>query len=121
MAKYAQWITHKGKRLLFVNCAGLREAEYLLALDELKQAILKENAPSSVLFDLTRTQVTSAALGKAKEVTAAIKAAGIPYERHAVVGMSEVMKSAVSLTARSIHFADTIEEGKEWLVKEAGK
>ena len=40
MGKYAQWITHKGRRILFVNVAGLREADYIAALEELKQALL---------------------------------------------------------------------------------
>ena len=40
VGKYAQWITHKGERILFVNVAGLREAEYIAALEELKQALL---------------------------------------------------------------------------------
>ena len=38
--KYAQRITQKGERILFVNVAGLREAEYIAALEELKQALL---------------------------------------------------------------------------------
>ena len=42
MAKYAQFITYKGKRMLFVNAAGLPEAECLVAFEELKQALIKE-------------------------------------------------------------------------------
>ena len=38
--RYVQWTTHKGERILFVNVAGLREAEYIAALEELKQALL---------------------------------------------------------------------------------
>ena len=42
MGKNVQWITHKGKRILFLNAAGMREAEYAAAIDELKQELLKE-------------------------------------------------------------------------------
>jgi len=44
--KYAQFITHKGKRILFVNAARLPEEECLEAFEEMKQAILKEGKGS---------------------------------------------------------------------------
>ncbi len=39
MAEYTQFITHKGKRMLFVNGAGLEEAEILAAFEEMKHAV----------------------------------------------------------------------------------
>ncbi len=42
MGKYTQWITHKGKRILFVNGGRLSEAEYMAAMEEMKQVLLKE-------------------------------------------------------------------------------
>lgn len=115
MAKYVQWITHKGKRMLFVNCAGLKEAEYLKALQEYQQAMLQQRSATLVLVDLTRTEITTATMNRAKEMTSAVQAAGVPFGPNAVVGMSKVMKSVASLSARQVHFADTVEEGKEWL------
>ena len=44
MSKYTQWITHKGKRMLFVNGPGLPEAQYIEAMEEMKQEILKEKS-----------------------------------------------------------------------------
>ncbi len=116
MAKYVQWTTHKGKSILFVNCAGLKEAEYLKALQEFQQAMLQERSAPLVLIDLTRTQITTATMNRAKELTSAAQAAGVPFGPNAVVGMSKVMKSVATLSARQTHFADTVEEGKEWLV-----
>ena len=118
MAKYVQWIAHKGKRILFVNCAGLKEAEYLKALQEYQQAMLQERSAPLVLVDLTRTEITTTTMNRAKEMTSAVKAAGVPFGPNVVVGMSKVMKSVATLSARQTYFTDTIEQGKEWLVQQ---
>jgi hypothetical protein len=111
----------KGKGILFVNVAGQREAEYIAALEELRQELLKERAVASVLVDLSRTEMMPATVKKAKEVTAATKAAGIPFGPNAIVGMTGLQKSVADLSARMLHFADSIEEGKEWPVKQDDK
>jgi hypothetical protein len=121
MAKYAQWITHKGKRILFVNGAGLSEAECLIAFEEMKQAILKEGVGVLVLVDMTHLKMTKAVVDKAKEATAATKAVGIKDKPNAVVGLTGLQKAVAQLFGRENHFADTIDEAKEWLVKEDDK
>jgi hypothetical protein len=121
MGKYVQWITYKGKRILFLNGAGLREAEYMAAMEELKQEILKEREGAMVLVDATKTEMTTPAVNKAKEVAAATKAKGIPDRPGVVVGLSGLKRAVAQLFGRGIHFASTIEEGKEWLVKEDEK
>jgi hypothetical protein len=121
MGKYAQWITHKGKRILFVNATGLSEAECLIALEEMKQALLKEGAGSLVLVDMTHLDMTTAIVNKAKEATAATKVAGIKDRPNAVVGLTGLQKAVAQLFGRGVHFADTIDQAKEWLVKEDNK
>lgn len=121
MGKYVQWITHKGKRMLFVNGAGLSEAEYIAAMEEMKQEILKERDGAMVLVDATKTEMTTPTVDKAKEVAAATKAKGIPDRPGVVVGLSGLKRAVAQLFGRGIHFASTIEEGKEWLVKEDDK
>jgi hypothetical protein len=118
MGKYAQWITHKGKRILFVNGAGLSEAECLIAFEEMKQAILKEGTGVLVLVDVSHLKMTKAVIDKAKEATAATKAAGIKDKPNAVVGLTGIQKAVAQLFARENHCADTVDEAKEWLVKE---
>ena len=71
MGKYVQWITHKGKRILLVNGAGLHEAEYIAAMEEMKHEILKEREGAMVLVDATKTEMTTPTVNKAKEVAAA--------------------------------------------------
>jgi hypothetical protein len=121
MGKYVRWITHKGKRILFVNGAGLSEAEYIAAMEEMKQEILKERDGAMVLVDATKTEMTTPTVDKAKEVAAATKAKGIPDRPGVVVGLSGLKRAVAQLFGRGIHFASTIEEGKEWLVKEDDK
>jgi hypothetical protein len=121
MGKYAQWITHKGKRMLFVNGAGLSEAECLIAFEEMKQALLKEGTGVLVLVDVSHLGMTRALVNKAKEATEATKAIGIKDKPNAVVGLTGVQKAVAQLFGREIHFADSVEEAKEWLVKEDDK
>jgi len=121
MGKYAQWITHKGKRILFVNGARLSEAECLIAFEEMKQTILKEGTGVLVLVDVSHLKMTKALVDKAKEATAATKAIGIKDKPNAVVGLTGVQKAVAQLFGREIHFADSVEEAKEWLVKEDDK
>ncbi len=122
MAKYAQFITHKGKRILFVNAAGLPETECLVAFEEMKQALLKEGKAFLVVVDLTGLANTSAIVKKAKEVMAATKAAGIKDKPSAVVGLSRLQKTVVQMFAtRTTHVFDSVDQAKEWLVQEDDK
>ena len=121
MGKYAQWITHKGKRILFLNAKGLREAEYITALEEMRQELLKEREGALVLVDSTGTKMTTLAVNKAKEASAATKAEGLPQMPSVVVGLTGLQRAVAQLLRRDLYFAETVEEGKEWLVKEDKK
>ncbi|MDM8001119.1 MAG: hypothetical protein QUS33_14315 [Dehalococcoidia bacterium] len=121
MAKYVQWITHKGKRILFLNAKGLREAEYMVAQEELKQALLKERKSTMVLVDATGTEMTTKTTNKAKEVAAATAAEGIPDGPSVVVGLTGLQRAVAQLFGRGVHFASSLDEGKEWLVKQDEK
>ena len=121
MGKNVQWITHKGKRILFLNAAGMREAEYAAAIDELKQELLKERDGALVLVDATKTEMTTLTTNKAKELAASTKAKGIPDRPSVVVGLTGLQKAVAQLFGRGAHFSGSIEEAKEWLVKEDDK
>jgi hypothetical protein len=121
MGKYVQWTTHKGKRILFLNAKELREAEYMAAMEEMKQELLKERDGTLVLVDATKTEMTTLTTNKAKEVAAATKAKGIPDKPSVVVGLTGLQRAVAQLFGRGIHFSSTIEEAKEWLVKEDDK
>lgn len=121
MAKYAQWITYKGKRILFINAARRGEAEIIEAFEEMKQELLKERAGALVLVDISGIDMTTALINKAKEVTAITKEKGIPDRPNVVVGLTGLQKAVAQLFGRGVHFADTVDEAKEWLVKEDDK
>jgi hypothetical protein len=121
LGKYAQFITHKGKRILLVNGPGLSESQYIEAMEEMKQEILKEKDGVMVLVNVTGIEMTKAVIDKSKEVDKATKEAGIPLRGNVVVGLSRLQKAVAQLFGRGVHFVDTVEQAKEWLVKENDK
>jgi hypothetical protein len=122
MGKYVEFMSYKGKRILCVNSAGLSEAECLTAFEEMKQALLKEGTGVLVLADVTHLKMSKAVVDKAKEAVAATKAIGIEDKPNAVVGLTGLQKAVAQLFAsQKIYYADTLEQAKEWLVKEDDK
>ena len=123
MGKYTQWIEHKGKRILFLNAARLEEADTLSAFEELKQELLKERpGPLPLtLVDISGVDMTIRVARKAREVVADTAAPGVRDAPNATVGMTGMQKATAQLFARNTAFPDTIEEGKEWLVREDDK
>ncbi len=121
MGKYVQWIEHKGVRIIFLNGKGLNEADNFSAQEELKEELLRDRSSPPVLVDLSKTAMTQKTANKSKEVAAATKAAGLPDGPTAVVGLNKLQKAVAQLFSRGSHFFDSIEEAKEWLVREESK
>ena len=121
MGKHVQWIEHKGVRIIFLNGKGLNEADNFSAQEELKEELLRDRSSPPVLVDLSKTAMTQKTANKSKEVAAATKAAGLPDGPTAVVGLNKLQKAVAQLFSRGSHFFDSIEEAKEWLVKEENK
>jgi hypothetical protein len=125
MGKYVTRITHKGKEILLLDARGLQEEDYLAAWDELQQEFLKDRKGSLVLIDATGAAMTPATVNKAKQMAAAGEAIGVPDRGSAFVGLTGLQKSTAQLIAKGMglnaHFSSTVEEAKEWLVKEDGK
>jgi hypothetical protein len=121
LGKHAQFITHKGKRILLVNGPGLSESQYIEAMEEMKQEILKEKDGVMVLVNVTGIEMTKAVIDKSKEVDKATKEVGIEDKPSAAVGLTGLQKAVAQLFARGTHWTATIEEAKEWLVKEDDK
>ena len=121
MGKHVQWIEHEGVRIIFLNGKGLNEADNFSAQEELKEELLRDRSSPPVLVDLSKTAMTQKTANKSKEVAAATKAAGLPDGPTAVVGLNKLQKAVAQLFSRGSHFFDSIEEAKEWLVKEENK
>ena len=121
MRKYVEWITYKGKRILVVNGPGLKEAQYIEAMEEMKQEVLKEKDGALVLANMSGLDMTKAVVNKSREVVNATKEAGIPNRANVVVGLTGLQKAVAQLFGRGVHFVDTVEQAKELLVKEDDK
>jgi hypothetical protein len=122
MAKYVSRITYKGKEMLFMNARGVNEEEAIAAWEEMRQEILKKQNTRLTLIDGTDIAITPAILRKAKEASSG---EADPDSRAVFVGMTPIQRSTAELIARgmhlNVHFCNTLEEGKEWLVKEDNK
>ncbi len=122
MAKYVSRITYKGKEMLFMNARGVNEEEAIAAWEEMRQEILKKENTRLTLIDGTDIAITPAILRKAKEASSG---EANPDSRAVFVGMTPIQRSTAELIARgmhlNVHFCNTLEEGKEWLVKEDNK
>jgi hypothetical protein len=120
MGKYVNRITYKGREILFMNVANMEEKECMEAWEEGKQELLKEQKACLALVDVTHTHVSVALVNKAREGATSLKKN--PANRVVFVGMSSLQKSTAQLHTRTVgiraHFCSTLEEGKEWLVKE---
>jgi predicted HAD superfamily phosphohydrolase YqeG len=104
-----------------LNGKGLAEAENFEAQEELKQELLKDRSSPPVLVDLSNTVMTQKTSGKSKEVAAATKAIGMPDGPTAVVGLNKLQKAVAQLFGRGSHYFDSLDQAKEWLVKEDKK
>ncbi len=123
MGKYVSRITYKGKEMLFMNARGVNEQQAIEAWEEMKQAIPKNRDLHLTLIDGTDIAITPAILRKAKESSGGGQAD--PNSRAVFVGMTPIQRSTAELIAKgmrlNVHFCNTLEEGKEWLLKEDAK
>ncbi|MEI2688373.1 MAG: hypothetical protein V9H69_01130 [Anaerolineae bacterium] len=120
MSVRVQWIEHQGHSILYSNYAGLSEADYLHAMEETQHHVLGCPAGSTVLTvtDVSHGQSSRAIAAKANELAAAAKAAGITTI-DAVVGVGRLQRSIAQAVRRDLHFAGSLEDANDWLVRQA--
>jgi hypothetical protein len=70
---------------------------------------------------VTGTKLTKAFVNKAKEVTAALEKTPGWGRFSALVGITGLQKAVAQLFSKGVYHANSMEEAKEWLVKEADK
>ena len=121
MGKYVNWITYKNKRILTVDLARQGEAEIIAGMEEMKQELFKDRSAPLVLIDITGIDMTTAVINKAKELTAVTKEAGLEDGPNVIVGLTGLQKAVAQLFARNVHFSGSVEEAREWLVKQDDK
>jgi hypothetical protein len=121
MGKYAKWITYKDKRILTVDVARHSEAEIIAGLEEMKQELFKDRTGPLLLIDISGIDMTTAVINKAKELTAVTKDVGIQDGPNVIVGLTGLQKAVAQLFARNVHFSNSVDEAREWLVKQDEK
>lgn len=114
-------ILHQGKVIFFSNNKGLKDNEVLENQKKHLEMIQKENINNALsLTDMTDVVVT-------REVNAEMTRIGkdiLKYvKKAAVVGMASGMKKIIisgflRVASKPMELFDSIEEAKEWLVKE---
>jgi hypothetical protein len=112
------WITYKGKEILFIDYKGLGLDESLETLDQAGKAIAGSKDKILILVD-TRDAYTSAEfMSRLKESG---KEMGSKMEKQAIVGITglkAILLDAYNrFTGSALRPFSTLEEAKEWLVK----
>lgn len=108
-------LTYKGKRILFINMANLKEPQIIDTLDNAKDYFLKEKIRLAIL-DISNTITTS----NIKE-----KSANLIYETELKIGKIYTamvgLRLSQQILAKKIKddqfFASTLDEAKEWLIQ----
>ncbi len=115
-----EWITHKGKRILYIDYGGLSQEEELKQIDEATKTLVETNDKNNLtLSDLSRALITQEFVTMSKEKG---KISRNFTKKAAVVGVEGVRKillravNTVSGNPR-VPFS-TVEEAKDWLVRE---
>ena len=112
-----QFIQHKGKAILYINCVHCSSGELLGAMADAKAAV-RTQKPGSVL---TLTDVTGSSFDST--VTAAMKDLLLhnkPYvAAAAVVGVTGIKQiifnSVMRFSGRHLHAFESLDAAKDWL------
>ena len=119
MNKRIQYIQHQGREIIFLDYSNLEEEEYLQAIKETEEKVLAHsNNPQKNLnlVDVTGSPTTAAVIGAASKLIAKIGSRDLLVALIGISGMKKVVARAFS---KNYYFANSVEEAKDWLVKEA--
>ena len=115
------WVEHKGKRIILEDMSGLREPTDIYAVSDTSTALICKQLEASVLLitNVTGTRYNPSVINRLKENTKLTN----PYMKaYAVVGIGGlqrvVLQSVVQFTGQDIKICGSIEEAKEWLVRQ---
>ncbi len=117
MNNRVSWIEHKGARILYADYSNLSGEEYIGAIEEFKNELLKQTPGSIVtLTNVTDSKVTNEVKEKLKELRSQTK--GIS-KKAAAIGMTGFKKAIAVFIRKDLYWADSLEEAKEWLTEQS--
>jgi hypothetical protein len=118
----SKWITHKGKRIFFVNLSGFGRHPNALREELMEAEAMAYQQPEGsllVLTDVRDTVLSSEVIDLAKQSSARAKR---HVRKEAVVGMTgirQVLLDAVSrFSGQQITTFEDVDAAKDWLVNE---
>ena len=119
MSDRVSWMEHKGARILYADYSGLSGEEFLRVVEEFKSELLKQTPGSVVtLTNVTGSTVSTDVRDKLTEMREQTK--GIS-KGAAAIGMTGFKKAIAVFIRRDLHWANTLEEAKDWLAEQYNK
>ena len=116
-----RWIQYKGKRILYEDFSGLQDAEDIYEVTDTSTALICKQPEASVLLltDVTGAHYNPSIIKRLKENSKLTTPYMKAYVIVGVKGMALVILDSVkAFTGLDIKTCDTLEEGKEWLVRQ---
>ena len=115
----AEWILHKGKKILYINYNGLNNQEQLDLIREATQLLLDSGSEENLtLSDIRGITISSEFVDLAKEMG---QKSGQVTKKAAVIGIEGLKKFILygvnKFSGNMRKPFSTIEEAKDWLVE----
>ena len=116
-----KWIEHKGKRILHEDFSGLQDQEDIYEVTDTSTALICKEPEASVLLltDVTGARYNPSIVNRLKDNTKLTTPYMKAYVIVGIKGLAQViLESFVIFTGLDVKMCDTLEEGKEWLVRQ---
>ena len=115
-----EWLDHKGKKILYIKYTGLSPSEKLDQIDKAVKILSETHKTDNLtLTDMSETFVDEEFLNKSKEQG---KISKNYTKKAAIVGIEGIkkllLKTVNAFSGNPREPFNTIEEAKEWLIKD---
>lgn len=120
MEQRVKWISHKGKRVIYVDYTNLSSTEkkkFYEAIDQAKEFILKGGNNLLLLVDVRESFGDSEIIARLKQDGKEEKPFIAKQAVVGITGMKSILLSAVNtFTGIGMKPFDSVEQAKDWLV-----
>ena len=119
MSNRVNLIEHRGTKIRYADYSGTSEEEFMKTIAEF-EGELRKQTPGSVttLTNVTDTVVTGNVAKALKEMSKQTQGISIAA---AGVGITGFKKVIAAMVRRDLYYANSLEEAKDWLAKQAKK
>lgn len=126
MSELVTTISHQGREIIFLNCAGREEADILRGFDAMLDTVIGSSVPTKalVLVDMSNTFSSMAVSKKGRDIAERGKQAGLPDLPTAIVGFRGIQKTVVRAFVAfrkedTLYVADSQEDALNWLISKS--